>query len=397
MPEVSSVKKCSVFLLYTEIGRGHPTYLDGIIEILETKYPDIKYHRTDVFTLSSGMSLLFWKIIRTIYYLGARGGIISRIYNMLRNNLKPGKGNTFLSRILGKKIIERLKDFSGLVIVAHPILAQILSPRFNVVYQHGELVVPDEAIVKNCRKIIVPLQFTADKFTNAGVRSNNITIVGQCIENRLISCLRTTIESRLERLRNTNKFHAAIFSSGAHPSAHINKIILIAESLLNHGHDVIIFTGNSRKFRYRLANHFKRADIEFSDSLNIESNLKILYSENRDIENETTARMFPHIDFFVAPAHERTNWGTGLGIPHFILCPHYGSFAPLNAEFALEQGVAYEIKDNVTARNFNQLVNDFRNNSDLERMINNGLGRYENSGFSQAARIISSMIKSQDL
>ncbi|MFH1700096.1 MAG: hypothetical protein ABIE07_05865 [Candidatus Zixiibacteriota bacterium] len=394
MAEASVIKKCSVLFLYTEIGRGHPTYLDGIIEILDKNYREIKFHRTDVFSLSSGLSLLCWKIIQMIYYLGARGGVVSNLYNWFRKRLKPGKENGILLRLLGKALIKYLKGFSGLIVVAHPILVQILGSHFDVVYQHGELVTPDEAIVKNCRKIIVPLQITADKFRKAGIQSKNIAIVGQCIENGLVSLSRISIEKRLERLKTAEKLMGAIFSSGACPASHINKIILITESLLNYGHDVIIFTGNSIKLRRKLTDYFSRKNIVFSETLNAKTNLKIIYSENRDLENESTAKIFPQFDFFIAPAHERTNWGIGLGIPHFILCPHYGSFAPLNARFAMELGVAIEIKDLMTSRNFGKLINDLRNRGELERMINNGLGRYEMTGFSQAARVISSMVSS---
>jgi hypothetical protein len=268
VPEVKDIKECSVLFLYTEIGRGHPAYLDGIIEVCEANYTNIKFHKTDVFTLSSGLSLKLWKIIRAIYYLGARGGVVSSLYNQFRKSVKPGRGDSLLFRLMGKKIIERLKGFSGLIIVAHPVLAQILGSRFNVIYQHGELVVPDEAIVKNCLKIIVPLKTTAKIFENSEIPSNDISIVGQCIENNIVLQSENSVKKRLDRLKSAKIFRAALFSSGAHPPSHINKIILIAESLIKHGHKVTIFTGDSLKFNRKLTSYFSQKNIEYSDALN---------------------------------------------------------------------------------------------------------------------------------
>lgn len=391
MPEVNDIEKCSILFLYTEIGRGHPTYIDGIIEMLELKHSNLKFHRTNVFKLSTGLSLSLWKLIKVIYYIGARGGVISNLYNRFRKSVKPGNGNSLLVQLLGKKIIKHLRGFSGIIIVAHPILAQILGPRFNVVYQHGELVVPDEAMVMNCLKIFVPLKTAFDKFKKAGIPSDNIWVVGQCIENCLILNSIDSITKRLERLKSAKKLHAAIFSSGANPPSHISKIIMIADSLIDHGHKVTIFTGNSVKFRKKLIDHFSQNNINISNTLSSDNKLKIIFSENRKIENESVSEIFPQIDFFVAPAHERTNWCIGLGIPQFILCPHFGSFAPLNAQFALKQGVAIEIKDNLTAQNFSQLIDELKISGELERMIINGQGRHEINGFSETARLISSM------
>ena len=84
MTEVKNIKDADIAYLYTNIGRGHPGYLDGIIEAIETTSPEIKYFVTDVFALSRGLSLFGWRRVRGMYRLGARGGLISSAYGLLR-------------------------------------------------------------------------------------------------------------------------------------------------------------------------------------------------------------------------------------------------------------------------------------------------------------------------
>ena len=61
-----------ISFVYTNIGRGHPFYLDGIREALIRK-KSLKLIRgqTDVFELSRGLSLMAWKMVRLAYRMGA--------------------------------------------------------------------------------------------------------------------------------------------------------------------------------------------------------------------------------------------------------------------------------------------------------------------------------------
>jgi hypothetical protein len=82
----------------------------------------------------------------------------------------------------------------------------------------------------------------------------------------------------------------------------------------------------------------------------------------------------------VAPAHERTNWALGLGIPMFIVGPCYGPFAPLNERLLLEAGVARS-PDDAGFRRFGKMLRDMRQQGLLSAMSRAGWGRFNINGF----------------
>ena len=75
----------NINLLFTNIGRGHPFYLDGIIEALIKKQSiSLIKNENDVFKISHGTSLLAWKTARWMYYKGSSPGILRWFYNKIR-------------------------------------------------------------------------------------------------------------------------------------------------------------------------------------------------------------------------------------------------------------------------------------------------------------------------
>ena len=60
----------AIEFLYTNIGRGHPHYLDGIVESLSKERVG---RVTDVFAVSAGIERAAWKTVRTVYRVGGRG------------------------------------------------------------------------------------------------------------------------------------------------------------------------------------------------------------------------------------------------------------------------------------------------------------------------------------
>lgn len=391
MAEVNDIKKAEFTFIYTDIGRGHPHYLDGIIERLQNDYPSIRYYRTNVFDISKGWSLCAWRLAGWMYRFGARGGIITSIYGLARRFSGGGeRGGLFLYR-LGRDIRKLVERYNNPVVVAHPILAGILLKKCRVIYQHGELACPAEAVIKGDYKILVPLDEVVARFEKAGVDSGNLLVTGQCVENGLVDPAESAFEKRLERLKGNEPLTAALFSSGAYPAAHLKKLRRAARSLLQAGHNVIFFAGLSSRIADKFRDYFNRVGFSAGERIDDDTQLRIILSESRQDENQKVTALFNSFDFFIAPAHERTNWSVGLGLPQFILCPHIGSYAPLNAAIAIERGVAHEILDTRTAVNFAETLNSLRENGELTDMARRGFGHTRIDGFSGCVRVLLDM------
>lgn len=391
MPEVRKIGEADLVVLYTNIGRGHPSYLDGIVEFLDRSHQHIKFIKCDVFEHSRGISLKAWNLVRKLYFWGARGGLVTSIYGVLRQASGSGEGGS-LAAILGRDVKKLLAGFGGPVIVAHPILAAILAEQNRVIYQHGELAVPQESVVKRCRTILVPLEQTAREFIKAGIERQRLIVTGQCIETDLAAHRQSGFNRRISRLEGDAPLKAALFSSGAYPRQHLRKIRLAAVSLFKAGHEVLLFAGSSKAVTSDFIHYFERQGIEVGIDLNSLARLKVLYSPDRLDENRSLAAVFDSLDFFMAPAHERTNWAIGLGLPFFILKPHIGSYAPLNAAIALGAKVACSIDNDQKAAAFGEVLGNCRREGELISMARNGFGRTRLSGFERSAEVIADLI-----
>ena len=118
--------------LYTNIGRGHPFYLDGIIEemVKSGSIGKVK-NQTDVFETSSGLSKLAWIAVRFLYRKGSQDGLVKNLYASIRrdnNYNNPG----LLQNILSSSIKSKFSDSDFPLIVAHPILVAALKKRKNL-------------------------------------------------------------------------------------------------------------------------------------------------------------------------------------------------------------------------------------------------------------------------
>lgn len=378
-------------VLYTNIGRGHPYYLDGIVESLKIKYPDeIKLNIVDPFLLSRGLSLKLWRLIRWLYRAGSQGGIIGRLYSGLRKGRRPGRYG-LLEKLLARDIRKHLKKEYFSTLVAHPILVPMISDIVDVYYQHGEIAVPDEAIVEGSRSVFVPLKISKNKFQSAGLPKNNIIMTGLCIERQLIEKAADYFEQRLSRIKSGSPLCGGIFSSGAEPVRHIEKIKLIIDSVKKSGGRVCLFCKKGGFLEKLIKTDLKLKilqnieDLEEFESIIRSENIVAVSHKNRKEENDFLVQLFKYLDYFVAPSHERTNWAIGLGLPMFILSPAIGTFSPLNREYLLERGVALDLDTNQKAIDFGETLSDLVKNGTLFKMVQNGFGKYDVNGFESIA------------
>jgi len=315
--------------LGSEIGRGHPFYLDGVLRALEASgRADLVTRRADVFSVSAGSSLAAWKAVRTLYGIAGRGGVVSGAYLRLRGGTSYDDDSLAL-RVLGRDL-RRWAGREGIVVVDHPALVGALGDRADVFYVHGEMVAPREAIVRRAARVFVPLEETAGEFMRGGVHPERLPVTGICIENELLPGAAQVRDARRARIAGDAPLTVAFFSSGAEPPVHVETLAAGAGSLAAGGrHRAVVFA--------RRGGRLERTAGAASPPP------EIIPFESRAELDRVTAERFPEIDVVVSPPHERSNWAVALGIPFLLVGPDIGPFAPRNRDLLLRRGVAAEL------------------------------------------------------
>ncbi|MCA9705637.1 MAG: hypothetical protein KDK70_07310 [Myxococcales bacterium] len=363
-------------LLCTEIGRGHPFYLEGLIAALRTAgRDDLTARRSNVFDASRGLARAAWRAVRATYLLAGRGGLVAAAYGRARGGLRYDEPSPALA-LLGRDL-RRWAGREGIVVVDHPLLVGALQPRRDVWYVHGEVVVPPEAIVRSAAAILVPWASTAQSFVDGGVARDRLVITGLCVDPLLARRAQAARARRRARLEGTAPLTVAVFSSGAEPMHHVRALSAAAVALTRAGHRVLVFARQGgrlqRAVTARAAGGIGPRLVSFSD---------------RDQLDRRTAAHFDRLDLTIGPPHERTSWALALGLPMLVVGPDVGTFAPLNRAVLTEAGVARALE--AVASDPSQLagrLDALRRDGALTRMLDHGTGpRFD--GFRRAAEAL---------
>jgi hypothetical protein len=118
------------------------------------------------------------------------------------------------------------------------------------------------------------------------------------------------------------------------------------------------------------------------------SQATLLTYRNRREGNALASLVFPHFDYFVAPAHERVNWAMGLGLPLMALEPTTGPFAPLNLKLVCDAGVGIRSGELGRAADFHWNVNRLHREGTLARMSRSARGKRHIHGFDTIAGML---------
>lgn len=378
--------------LYTNIGRGHPFYLDGIAEgLIRAGEAKLIRHSTDVFTQSRFFPRQVWRLARLAYCLGSSAGLVGLAYNRFRKTSDYNRPSSLI-RLAGRDLVRSFgEDSSDPLLVAHPVLVGILSGRLNLIYQHGEGVAPPESLVRGAAQVLVPTEAVALQFQAIGYRPEQLLVTGLCVEAALVRQASDAIGLRLRRFDQQLPLTGVLFSSGAEPAEHIKLLVSVARSLIMADQKVILFVrtgGRLERKAARLAASTTCDSAWITTRTNIPRDLpplSIISSSSRREEGRLAALLFPKFDFLVAPPHERTNWAIGLGLPMFPLAPHYGSYAPLNFDLLLTRGVAVTLAGEKEAQTFGERIVRMKQEKSLTKMAQAGWGRERINGFAVIA------------
>jgi hypothetical protein len=246
-------------------------------------------------------------------------------------------------------------------------------------------------LVHGATKLLVPTEDTAHLFVESGYARDKVLVTGLCIEPSLVRQAEEAFESRLNRYVQTESRTGAFFSSGAEPPEHVNKLSLAALSVARAGGRVIVFARRHGRLQRVCVGRFEKHGLHYiimdeRDPVIQQSDAVTLvnFSSRRELTHRT-AQLFPAFDFMVAPAHERSNWPLGLGLPMFIIGPQIGSFAPHNQRRLLDEEVALSIDTEDQAKTLERSVFGAGNTERLTAMARAGWGRHAINGFETIA------------
>ncbi|NIN00945.1 MAG: hypothetical protein GTO24_23525, partial [candidate division Zixibacteria bacterium] len=293
----------SIVALYSDIGRGHPSYLDSLLYLLKEKYPSLIV-RT-VFDESKGLSLLSWRFVRWLYTISGKGGLHTRFYNFIRTRSQKGSEDSLVTKLLARDLRRAYEDFRGICLVDHPLIARSLAGVCRVWYLHGEIAAPAECAVKGVEKILVPLEETKEKLVAQGAEAEAVVVCGLMIEPPLAENAEAAFHKRLERIKSDQPLTVGFFTSGAYPKEHMEKIMLGAESVIREKYKAIIFCGtNPQKYEW-VKNRAQSwgakivEDREEKPGENNDFDLMLVFGKTRQDDTKRAVELIPHLDAFV--------------------------------------------------------------------------------------------------
>lgn len=376
--------------LYTNIGRGHPFYLDGVIEELGRLDDSPEIGVYDALTVSRGLANRAWRVARWMYRRGSSGGPFGRVYSGLRKDRDYGRRSPTLA-LLGRDLRRRFRSGAEPLVAAHPILIGILRDRQNLIYQHGEVVAPGEALVRGASLVMVPTEPVAQAFVDFGYKRSQILVSGLCIEPRLVSRAEEAYGLRSGRLQAGGPLTGLFVSSGAEPREHVSRIASSITSSVGSGVAPFVLARKGGRLEREVLAVSRSRDIDVrvtrpGESVDqTHSGCLLGLFESRAEEAMLAAHWFDRLDFLVAPPHERTNWAIGLGLPMFALTPAIGPFAPLNLRLLLQSGTTVAIESDSQAARFGERLTELHRSGRLLDMARRGWEQYEIGGFARIA------------
>jgi hypothetical protein len=387
-------------VIYLEIGRGHPFYLDGVVKALDNRFNGkINAIRADVYSLSSGLSRSLWELIKEIYRRGSSGKVGAVLYRLARSR-KSAHSYGLIQKALARDLRKYVKSNRCPTLVSHPLLVPMIADLTPVFYQHGEIAAPAEARVGGAKKIFVPIAQTMNNFIEAGIPAESLHESGLCVEPELAEKAEEYLNLRLKRYYDNSTLTGAFFSSGAEPSEHIKKIILACRAMQQAGQKGIIICKKGGRLEKEAAqnNDFRFCDpnttADQMENIIKTDDIVVISFGNRREENNITCNLFRLFDYFAAPTHERTNWAAGLGLPMMALHPLIGPYSPLNLEFLQNRRLVVEIKENSDAARFPAILQKAKNEGALDRMARDGFGRFGIDGFNNIAACLAADLES---
>jgi hypothetical protein len=228
-----------------------------------------------------------------------------------------------------------------------------------------------------------------------------LSVTGLMIEPDLIPESDYVFSERVKRAETFQRPVVGFFTSGAYPAEHVRRIMLGIESVIEKGFMALLFCGTDRRFydsAVKRLGHLKAGMVVddgtreepwlLKEGRGTEARLFFLTRPDRISDTALAVNYVPHLDVFVAAAHERVNWALGLGLPLFALFPMIGTHSRMNYEFAEENGVAQSLETDEEARDLGPTILELQRSGTAAAMVQNGFGKFDIHGAEHTAEEI---------
>lgn len=361
-PGLTEMPEPRLIAISTEIGRGHPSYLDSVLQALCEDY-GVEVPVLTLDQICTGTSRRTWNLACSLYRTGSNGGLVTWLYNRMRS--EDSRPAAWQLRLLGTDLRRRMSGYDGVCIVEHPLVGHVLAPVCRVAYLHAEIAGPAVGAVPSAWRTFVPLETTRRWLVHSGAEPTAVTVTGLVIEPELVRRAEPAYRARLGRFSKVEgRLTVGFFTSGAYPRPHLERVAAGVTSCLRAGLRATVFAGTDPVGARRLQDRLPAG----------QSGLELIISDSRQSETTRTAELLPELDILVAAAHERTNWAVGLGLPMFALLPNIGPFASQNYRFAREQDVCRPLGTVRDARVLGPLIKELQQTGELLTMAERGYG-----------------------
>ena len=357
-------------MLSIGIGRGHPFYSDGLTRAVASLSSPGDVILEDVFQVARGLELAGWKGLRFGYGLAARKPGREAAYAGVRS-WAASEGGRRIARLLGRRL-RRWAGAAEVCVVDHPILVQALGDHPQLWYMHGESGVPPEAVVRGSHRTLVPTEDAARRFAELGAAPDSVCVTGLCIESELVVSSADRARERRRRFAGKAPLCVGAFSSGAEPRSHVDALVAGVRSLSASGHRVLVFACRGGRLDRQVVSSPGVDWVRF---------------EGRAELDQRTVEHFAAFDAVLSPAHERSNWALGLGLPFVLVGPDIGPFPPRNREILEAAGVSRSVDSVSEAGQLGERLRAWRASGELEAMSRAGEGRVI-EGFRVAAEAV---------
>lgn len=237
-----------VVIVVPEVGLGHYAY--GMATQDQLRVIGVDSQWISIPDATSGLvSHVYWRLARSLYERGGRGGNNTRVYQWIRE--RQIRDSTLLK--LGQRELRRaLADYDGVVVSTHAHTA--VRGRGPLVLVQGDILGGDDYANQEADMIVVPTEISRQELIDKGLSTEKVRTVGFFVDRTFTRgeiTERQIREKRIDQLA-LGPVHVGIFFTGALPRPNIdfvaNTLLPSLDPLMKRGEiQVTLYTCTSQK------------------------------------------------------------------------------------------------------------------------------------------------------
>jgi hypothetical protein len=390
--------------LYAGLERPRCLFVDGILEtLLRSRRITLARNESEVDHHVAGLSGTAWRLLRRVYRNRLEPGLTTRATRKLwlRRGWSP-RGR--LLRLLRRDLRRVYLEHDRPLVVDHAVLPLLIRAGGGIVYNHGELAFGIENAATAADWVLVPTPEVADRYVQAGFHADRIVVTGLCIEPSLVPQAMTAFEQRISRLEDGAIVSGGIFMDESEPAQQVRSVVEgVLSACRQHMGRLFVFCRDGGPMAQRLEGVLARYRIpcgHVDGSRGIGSELHpvvLVQTRNRREEVGLVARLFPELDYIVAPPREKLLWAAGLGVPVIWLRRGRNDVERHTEELGRELKVARSVYAGPGRALLGPLVTMLRESGQLNQMARAGWGKRPIDGFANSVEFLANICEKPSL